>query len=102
MTASNIVRPATAVADPSNPSNVLVPALSYATVITAVTAAGATLSPVILSLVASANGNAKVVLQNSSTPVILALTKGVPSTPQMRIVLVRTTGLTTGTLTGLY
>jgi|SRR5215469_5326717 len=102
MTAPFAVRQPTGIADPNNPTNVLVPALSYATVVTAVTANGALLSPVVLSLVASANGNAKVVLQNSSTPVILTLTKGVPSTPQMRIVQVRTTGLTTGTLTGLY
>jgi hypothetical protein len=102
MTTGSSVRQATAVADPNNPNNVLVPALSYATVITAVTAGGAKLSPVVLSLVASANGNAKVVLENSTTPVIITLTKGVPSLPQMRIVQVRTTGLTTGTLTGLY
>ena len=34
MTASSIVRPSTAIADPNNPSNVLVPNASFAAVVT--------------------------------------------------------------------
>ena len=100
MTANSSVRTATAIADPNNPSNTYLPALNNVRVITASTSV--TFSPPVRVLVANTAGNVNLVLAGSTTPVVVALTAKVPSSPQMMIVQVRTTNTTAGTIKGLY
>lgn len=100
MTASSSVRPSTAVADPNNPSNTLLPALNNVVVVTPSTST--VFNPPVRILVASTAGNVNVVLAGSPTPFVMALTAKVPSSPQMLITQVRTTNTTAGTIRGLY
>jgi len=100
MTANSVVRTATAIADPNNPNNTLVPALSN--VVAVVPSTSTTYSPPLRCLVGATAGNVNLVLAGSTTPVVVALTAKVPSSPQMMIVQVRTTNTTAGTIKGLY
>ena len=98
MTANTTVRTATAIADPNNPSNVLVPAFTSVQVVTPSTTTN--YNPVLISLVAATLGNVSVVLEKSTTPVVIRAAAGVPI-PNMRIVQVRTTGTTVTSIKGL-
>ncbi len=98
MTASTTVRTSTAIADPNNPSNVLVPA--YTSVQVVVPSTSTVYSPPLISLVATTLGNVSVVLEKSTTPVVIRAAAGVPI-PNMRIVQVRTTGTNITSIKGL-
>ncbi len=98
MTASTTVRTATAIADPNNPNNVLVPAFTGVQVVTPSTST--TYSPVLISLVAATLGNISVVLEKTTVPVVIRAAAGVP-TPNMRIVQVRTTNTNVTSIKGL-
>ena len=98
MTASTIVRTATAIADPNNPSNVMVPAYTKAQVVTPSTSTN--YSPVLLALVAATTGNVNVRLENSTVDVVLRATAGVPVTG-IRVLQVRTTSTNVTGIKGL-
>jgi len=98
MTASSSVRTATAVADPSNPTNCIIPFATQVQVVTASTST--TYSPPLIALIAGTNGNARLVLSGNTTPMVVALTKGIPLTG-MKIAQVRTTNTTVQTFYGL-
>jgi hypothetical protein len=98
MTASSSVRPSTAVADPNNPTNVLVPAMTRAQVV--VPSTSTNYSPVLLALVAATTGNVNVRLENSTVDVVLRATAGVPITG-IRVVQVRTTSTNVTGIKGL-
>jgi hypothetical protein len=100
MTASSSVRPSTGIADPNNPSNTLLPALNN--VVAVVPSTSTTYSPPLRCLVGATAGNVNLVLAGSTTPVVVALTAKVPSSPQMMIVQVRTTSTTVTNIKGLY
>ncbi len=98
MTASTIVRTSTAIADPNNPSNVLIPAYTKAQVV--VPSTSTNYSPVLLALVSATTGNVNVRLENSTVDVVLKATAGVPITG-VRVLQVRTTSTNVTSIKGL-
>ncbi len=98
MTANSVVRTATAIADPNNPSNVWIPAYTAAQVVTPSTST--TYSPVLLGLVAQTTGNVNLMLEKSTVAVVMKVTAGVPLA-NVRIVQVRTTSTTVTSIKGL-
>lgn len=98
MTASSSVRPSTAIADPNNPSNVLVP--SFTNTQTVTPSASTTYSPVLLGLVPASNGNINLMLEKATAPVVVKATAGTPITG-FRILQVRSTNTTVSNIVGL-
>ena len=98
MTASASVHASTAIADPNNPNNVLVPAFSNTASVTP--SAVTTYSPVLLGLVPASNGNVNLMLENATLPVVVKATAGTPITG-FRILQVRSTNTTVTNIVGL-
>jgi len=99
MTAPSAVRPATAIADPNDPTNTLSP--SWTNAVTVGLTQTQAFSPPLKAIYIGTSGNLKVDMVGTGTGIIFhAVTKG--TWLAIRIAKVYTSGTTAGLLTGVY